>query len=124
MQRGVHVAAPHAGHEHDAVDQAADCGSGLVAFARVVQGVGETQWDGRLRDARRHGGDRERLRDRLGDTLAPVASTRAAAYGTLAETAVSNGRSSAQIARGAAQSAVAAILTVASSCPVGVIGER
>ena len=43
VQRSAHLAAPGAGREHDAVDQAADGGSGFVAFARVVQGVGETR---------------------------------------------------------------------------------
>ena len=43
MQRGVHGAAPGAGREHDALDQAADGGGGLIAFAGVVQGVGETR---------------------------------------------------------------------------------
>ena len=43
MQRSVHLAAPGAGRKHDAVDQAADGGGGLVAFAGIVQGVGETR---------------------------------------------------------------------------------
>ena len=43
VQRSAHLAAPGAGREHDAVDQAADGGSGFVAFARVVQGVCETR---------------------------------------------------------------------------------